>query len=177
MADEQQLAAARAQMALAEHQREVNAIVEVGQANYGNAVFDEASQVVAAELGDRVGDVMLALRQFDKPADILVHLSNNPNRLKQLAKLNPARQVVELARIEAQMTSNGHTDTGADPAWKLPSAKGGRVSDEEWHSGGDNLSDQKWHKEFDRRMKERNGQPLVSREAERAMAAARQRGR
>jgi hypothetical protein len=174
---ENDYAAAQQQMAFALHQKEVNAIVEVGQENYGKAVFDQAAETVAAELGDRVPDVMLALRQFDKPADILVHLADNPTRLKHLAKLNSARQVVELARVEAQLTSHGHTDTGADPAWKLPSAKGGRVSDEEWHSGGDNLSDQKWHKEFDRRQKERAGQPLVSREAERAMAAARARGR
>jgi hypothetical protein len=119
---------------------------------------------------------MLALRQFDKPHDVLVHLANNPQRLKQIAKLNTARQVVELARVESQLSSFGHTQTGADPAWKLPSAKGGRVSDDEWHAGGDNLSDSKWHAEFDRRQRERNGQPLVSREAERAMERAR-RGR
>jgi hypothetical protein len=75
-----------------------------------------------------------------------------------LAKMSPARQAVEIARIESRMSSNGHVSTGADRAWTNPSTRSGRVSDEDWkRSYGANLSDEQFNKEFDRRMQERGG--------------------
>jgi hypothetical protein len=177
MSDPNDYAAAQQQMAVAQHIKECNEITEVGRETFGTAVFDEAAETVVGELGpEKTAQFMALARGFDKPAEVIKHLSDNPSRLKQLAKLNAERQAIEIARIESQLAPHGHTDTGSNPAWKLPSARGGRVSDEEWHRGGDNLSDAAWHREFDRRTKERGGRPLVSREAERAMERAR-RGR
>jgi hypothetical protein len=83
-----------------------------------------------------------------------------------LAKLSPARQAVEISRIEAQMAPHGHVNTGTDRLWKSPAVRG-RISDEDWaRTAGEGLSDAAWNREFDRRMKERDGRPHRSTEAE-----------
>jgi hypothetical protein len=132
--------------------KDIDQIVEVGRTQFGNAGFDDASQVVAETLADKTNAVMATIAQFDRPHEIIAHLANNEPQLKALAKLSPARQAVELARIEAQMTSNGHVNTGAEPLYKQPALRSGRVSDEDWsRSFGEGLSDAQWFKQFDRR--------------------------
>jgi hypothetical protein len=136
--------------------KDIDGIIEVGRAHFGAAGFDEASQVVAETLGDKTNAVMDTLRQFDKPHEVIAHLANNEGQLKALAKLSPARQAIEIARIEAQMASNGHVNTGADPLWKTPAVRSGRVSDEDWsRSFGEGLSERQFDKEFWRRQEER----------------------
>jgi hypothetical protein len=137
--------------------KDIDGIIEIGRAHFGAAGFDEASQVVAETLGDKTNSLMDTLRQFDRPHEVIAHLSNNESQLKALAKLNPARQAIEIARIEAQMASNGHVNTGADPLWKTPAVRSGRVSDEDWsRSFGEGLSEKQFDREFWRRQDARN---------------------
>jgi hypothetical protein len=142
---------AQNKMAVAQHEKEVNEIVAIGQDNYGAQVFDDASQTIADKLGPRAQELMLLAKQFDAPHRLIVELSNNPEQLERLGKMPTARMITELARIESRMAPHGHVSTGAAPAWK--GQKGGRVSDTDWRANaGDNLSDKAWSREFDRRM-------------------------
>src|ERR1700744_5724557 len=99
----EQLQAKYAKSPQADLAKDVDTIIETGRVHFGNAGFDDASQVVAEALGDKTTAVMDTLRQFDRPHEMLVHLANNEQRLKAFAKLSPARQAIELARIEARM--------------------------------------------------------------------------
>ena len=129
--------------------KDIDGIIEVGRAHFGSAGFDDASHVVAEALGDKTQAVMDTLRHFDKPHEVIAHLANNEAQLKALAKLTPARQAIEIARIEAQISSNGHVNTGADPLWKTPAVRSGRVSAEDWsRSFGEELSEKQFDKEF-----------------------------
>jgi hypothetical protein len=153
------------QQAIAQHQKEVNQLIEVGQAQFNATTFDESSQVVRDALGDRTAEFVTLAKQFDKPADIIVHLASNEKRLQQFAKLSTARQIVELGRIEAQLSSHGYVPTGADPLWRRQEARNGRVSDDDWARGADHLTDAQWFKESARRDNERGDAPRVSTEA------------
>lgn len=158
MATPEEQEAARQQLLQAQIAKDAQEIVEVGQSHFGRSVFDEASQVVAEKLGTRVPEFMSIASQFDKPHEIIAHLSNNLDQAEALAKMPAARMATEMARIEGRLSSYGHVSTGAQPYWKQPEARTGRVPDSEWaRGGGDNLSDAAWHKEFDRRMRERSG--------------------
>jgi hypothetical protein len=143
-----------------QHFKECEEIVEHGRAVHGNTSFDEASQIVGGAFKDTdaVQSFMGSLRQFDKPAEMIMHLANNEGQLKALAKLSPARQAVELARIESRFASHGHVSTGGERDWKRAETRSGRVSDEDWsRHAGSNLTDTQWSREFDRRMAARNG--------------------
>ena len=158
------------QMALAQHAKEVEAIVALGRENHGDASFDRASQEVADAIGqERLQPFVAALKQFDRPDTVLMHLATNPDRLERISKLPLQRQLVEIAKIEAEHAPHGHSrDTGAQPLWTRPEARAnGRVSDDVWRRGGDDLSDDKWFAEFDRRQEKRAGRPHVSTEAQR----------
>jgi hypothetical protein len=150
-------AAKEAQEAMSQLCKEVDGIIDVGRANFGSRSFDDASQVVAEVLGQKSQGVMDILRGFDKPHDVIMHLAQNEGALKQLAKLSPQRQAIEISRIEGQLSPYGHVATGAEPAWKQPEARRGRASDDNWRTtGGHGLSDAAWSREHDRRMAERN---------------------
>jgi hypothetical protein len=142
------------------HATEVHEIVEAGRALHGNQTFDEASQVVAGVFKEpeQLGHLMGTLRQFDRPADVIMHLANNEGRLQSLAKLSPARQAVEIAKIEGEMSSFGRAATGADRAWKNPDVRRGVVSEESWRKdGGAALTDDAaWSRAFDKRMASRS---------------------
>jgi hypothetical protein len=157
MANDPQTEEAQQAILLAQHAREVNDIIEIGHTHYGRAQFDEASAAVAAGLGNKAQQFMAQVRGFDKPHEIVTHLADNPSRLEALAKLSPEQMGTEIARIEAQMSPHGRPAFGADPAWKNPAVKSGRVSDMDWKTtGGANLSDAQWHAEYDRRQEQRN---------------------
>jgi hypothetical protein len=144
-----------AKAALAEHHKEVNAIIELGRGEFGRDQFDQDSQVVAQKLGNRTQEAMALLRQFDAPHRLIKHFADNESALDAFSKMNTARQITELARIEARSSSYGHVRTGADPAWKTPAGRG-RMSNEDWNAtGGDALSDAEWHREYDRRQAQR----------------------
>jgi hypothetical protein len=156
--DDARRAQAQHEMALAQHQHEVDRIVEIGRQTFGSKQFDEDSAVFAEALGDKTLPVMAALRQFDAPHAIVKHLADNPRRLAEIAKMPDARQIVELARIESQAAPHGHTETSREPAWKASPPDSSRVSDEEWRAnGGSRLTDDQWTREFNRRHKERFG--------------------
>jgi hypothetical protein len=70
--------------------------------------------------GGAAGLNELGIMSHVTPHEIIAHLANNEPQLKAFAKLSTARQLTELARIEAQMTSNGHVNTGSEPLWKKP---------------------------------------------------------
>lgn len=135
--------------------KDINDIVEIGRTHFGSATFDELSQVVADGLGDKTQGVMHLVSQFDRPVEIIAHLANNERQLQAIAKLSPARQAVELARIEAQIAPQ-RANVGADPLWKSPTVRSGRVSDQDWKANlGEGLSDSQWNWEFDRRQAEK----------------------
>lgn len=147
----------QAQQALQEHGREVNSIIELGQSVYGAANFDAASQIVAEALGNRKDEFMATICQYDDPASIVVHLADNPARLKQLAALPTARMLVELARVEAQHKPNGHAHTMSSPEWKAR-ASNKTLSDADWNSPlQDALTDKEFNRQFEARMKARAG--------------------
>jgi hypothetical protein len=141
------------QMVLQQHAKNVNDLVEYGRQSHGSAAFDDASQRLVETLGNDKAQMFIAdAMQFNAPDRVIMHLAANEIRLKKLATLPPAQRAVEIARIESEYASHGHTTTSATPAWRDTHAKGGRVSDEDWkHSYGDNLTDKQWHAEFDRR--------------------------
>ncbi len=142
------------------HHQETHEIVELGRNSYGARNFDEASETVAANFQnpETLTTFMANLRSCDMPADVIVHLGNNPDRAKKLAALSPARQATEIARIEAQLSSHGHTETGAERRWKAPERMAGRVSADDWRTnGGDTIKDDSvWSRQFDRHMAERS---------------------
>lgn len=174
----EQIAQAQQQMAQEQHRRDLNQIVEQGRVDYGTQTFDDAAQVVAGELGDRTGEFMAVAKEFDDPAAIVVHLANNVDRARQLAKLPTRRMIAEIGRIEAQQKPYGYATTGADPLWRNPNMRVGKISDEDWsRTGGDHLDDRNWNKEFDRRMAARGGKPHVSTEAQRWAERVRGGGR
>jgi hypothetical protein len=149
--------AAQAQIYQQQHAQDTSALIEVGRGNFGAREFDEASQALADAVGPRIREVVDVIRGFDKADAIIHHLANNPTRLEQFAKLNPERQKVEAARIEAQMSNFGHVHTGHQPAWKDPEIRNGRTTDDNWRrTGGANLSDKAWSREHDRRMAQRH---------------------
>jgi hypothetical protein len=135
-----------------EFQKNVSDLIKHGQETHGAAAFDEARRAVDEALGPHSNEFAAVLVEHNAPDQILMHLSNNPDRLQRLAKLPPKQRAVEVSRIEAEFASHGHVTTSATPAWKGTHARGGRVSDEDWrHSYGANLTDDQWFKEFDRR--------------------------
>lgn len=139
-----------------EYQHDVDKIIEVGRAHFGNKTFDENSAIVAETAGgsEKVPDLMNVLRHFDRPADLIQHLAGNEDQAKQIARLSPERKAVALAGIAQQL---GHTTAiGATPAYKRPETLSGRMSDEDWNQGGsDLLTDAQFHREADRRAAER----------------------
>ena len=176
MSDPNDYAAAQAQMAAAAFQKDMNDLTEVGRTRYGSDVFDEASRVFVDKLGNRAVEVLAIASQYDRPDDLIIHLSNNEGELEELTKLPTTRINAAIGRLEGRLTRDGRVGTGHTPLWKEPSQRTGRVSDLEWAKGAASLDDRSWHKEFDRRLRERGGQPRVSNEAQNAMDAAR-RGR
>jgi hypothetical protein len=143
-----------------QHFSECEEIVKAGRERYGRTAFDEASQTVGAALGstEAVQQFMHTIRQFDAPDDVIVHLSGNESRLREIAKLSAPRQAVEIARIEAQQAPYGHKVTGGERAWTVKEARTGKMSAEKWReTGGNELTDEQWGREFDRQMKARNG--------------------
>src|SRR6202035_4133658 len=165
MSDEQQAAQ---QMALAQLNADIKAMEEAGYERYGQNSFDESARTLHEKLGNRAMEFLAVAAPFDKAPDIIAHLGNNPDRLEQISKLSTPRMIAEVARVEAQLSSNGRANpTGSIPAYKHESSRGGRVPDDVWARGADNLTDAQFNKEFDRRMKERAGKPHVSTEAQR----------
>ena len=143
------------QAAIQEHSHDVNSIIELGQSIYGTANFDAQSQIVADALGNRTPEFMASIRQYDDPVGLVVHLADNPARLKQLAALPTARMLVELARVEAQHKPNGHAHTMAAPEWKAR-ASNKPLSDADWNSPmQDALTDKEYNRQFEARMKAR----------------------
>jgi hypothetical protein len=144
-------------MAEAQHAIDVGEIIEIGRKHFGTATFDEASDTVAKALGGgKIQHFMNIARQFDRPHELVNHLAGNERQLQELAKMSPARQIVELGRIEARMAPHGHVPTGADPLWKTPAVRNSRVSDEDWgRSYGEGMSDKAFDKEFWRRQEQR----------------------
>lgn len=157
----QQLFQQQQQMLQQQHQelvKDIDGVVDAGKSTYGVRAFDEAAQTVADALGQKSGALMVVLRDFDHPEAVIMHLAGNERRLKELAKLPAARIGVEVARIEAQLNSFGHVQTGSEPAWKRLAAQKGRISEEDWRlNGGDSMkNDAEWSRQFDKRMAERN---------------------
>jgi hypothetical protein len=133
-------------------QKNVSDLIKYGQETHGTENFDDARRAVDAALGPASNEFAKVVVEHNDPAQIIMHLAGNEQRLKKLATLPPAQRKVEIARIEAEYASHGHVSTSAVPAWKDTHSRGGRVSDEDWkHSYGDNLTDKQWHAEWDRR--------------------------
>jgi hypothetical protein len=169
MSDEPQLSP-QEQMALAAHQKDVEQIVTLGRQNHGDGAFDEASQNLADAVGpNNITPLVAALKQFDRPHQVIMALGNDPDRLARLAKLPLARQITEIAKIEAEHAPLGHSrDTGAQPLWTRPHARANaRIPDDVWRRGADDATDAQWFRVFDRRQAERAGRPHVSTEAQR----------
>jgi len=80
-------------------------IVENGRERHGAATFDAAIQDLTAKLGNAgVDQLVILAREYHHPDDLIVHLSNNPDRLERLSRMTPAEANTELARIESQMS-------------------------------------------------------------------------
>ncbi len=103
------------QAALRQLAQDTKTLVEVGRETYGAGSFDDACVEFTSACGDRQTEAVHVLMQFDRPHEIIAHLANNPDWLKQFAKLPTHRQVIEAGRIEAQLSSHGHVETVADP--------------------------------------------------------------
>jgi hypothetical protein len=147
---------ARQQMAEARFQKDISDIVDIGRTEFGSDTFDQHSHVIAEKFGDRRREFMAVASQFDAPHRIIVHLSDNPRRLETIAKLPTHRMIAEIAKIESEMSPHGHSETFAEPSWRRPESRTGRVSDSDWKRNyGANLSDAQFDKEFNRRMTER----------------------
>ena len=139
------------------HRNEVAAIIQQGQEQYGSSQFDDISNTVATALGAGTANFMTAVRAFDNPTEIIRHLGENPDRLDRFAKLPAARQLVELAKIQGEMSPNGTFATAADPAWKK-SAGGRRMSERDFASPlQDTLSDAAYDEIFFKKMDRRYG--------------------
>jgi hypothetical protein len=143
-----------------QHAQEVQEIVEHGRSTYGARNFDEASETIASNFKnpEALQGFMGVLRQCDMPADVVAHLGNNPDRAKRLAALSPARQATEIARIEAQLSSHGHVETGSERRWKDADRRAARISADDWRTnGGDTVKDDNvWSRQFDKHMAERS---------------------
>jgi CO/xanthine dehydrogenase Mo-binding subunit len=135
-------------------EKDIRDIVEIGRTHFSTATFDDQSQTVADVLGDKKNQVLQILAEFDRPHEVIAHLAQNEAQLKKLATLSPARQVIEIGKIEARLSSS--VNTGADPLWKTPAVRSGRVSDADWKTSfGEGLDDKRFDKEFWRRQEER----------------------
>jgi hypothetical protein len=141
---------------------------EAGYERYGQKSFDDSAHTLHDKLGNRAVEFLAVVAPFDKAPDIIAHLGNNPDRLEQISKLSTPRMVAEVARVEAELSPNGRANpTGSVPAYKHESSRGHRVPDDVWRAGADNLTNDQWNREFDRRDRERAGEPHVSTEAQR----------
>ena len=165
MSDEQQYQpqmSPQEQIAQAQHEQEVQAIVELGRANHGDAVFDQTCQQVADAIGqERLQPFIVALKQFDSPDAVLTHLANNPDRLERISKLPLQRQIVEIAKIESEHSSHGHShDTLAQPRWTRPEARAAKISTAQFRKdGGINIkNDKDWFAAHDRAQEEKSKQ-------------------
>jgi hypothetical protein len=130
------------------------AITENGRQRHGAKIFDEAIQDVTAKLGNAgVDQLVNLLRGYHQPADILVHLANNPSRLEKLARMTPAQANVELARIESQFSPHGRAQSGTEPAWREAVKTGGSTTEDDWRKNyaDDILDDKEWSRRWDRR--------------------------
>jgi hypothetical protein len=110
MPTEAEIAQARQQMEIAEHYKDVNAIVDLGRERYGSRSFDEASEVVGGALGPEVPAFMAAIREFDAPDAVVMHLADNEAQLRALAKMSTAQKIVEIARISDSPMSSDPED-------------------------------------------------------------------
>jgi hypothetical protein len=165
MSDEQQYQpqmSPQEQIAVAQHAKEVEAIVELGRQNHGDASFDRSCADVADAIGqERLQPFVAALKQFDRPDDVLMHLANNPDRLERISKLPLQRQIVEIAKIESEHSSYGHSyDTLAQPRWTRPEARAPKISTAQFRKdGGINIkNDKDWFAAHDRAQEEKNKQ-------------------
>jgi hypothetical protein len=139
-----------------------HAIVENGRERHGAATMDAAVQDLTEALGDAgVNQLVNLARGYNQPADLIVHLSNNPDRLKRLARMSVEEANVELARIESQMSPHGRAQGGKEPAWRQAAKTGGRTTEEDWRRdyGSDILDDQEWSRRWDRRELRKMGRP------------------
>lgn len=128
MASQEELARAQQQMAVAQHEKTVNDITELGREVYGSETFDDAANIVGTKLGPRVAEFVEVIANFDAPHKLVVDLANDERSLDDLAKLPTARLITEVARREARMSSD-HARTGNTPNWRHPSARVGTMSD------------------------------------------------
>jgi hypothetical protein len=137
-------------------EKDISTYIELGRSHYGTQKFDEAAETVVKALGDRKDVFRAALAGFNAPHAAVMHLADNEARLQAMSKMRPEEIVVELARIESQMSPH-HVGYGAEPAYRRE-AKSGRVSAEEWrHTGGANIKDDaEWNRQFDKHMAERS---------------------
>jgi len=143
------------QRALEAHRQDVLKVVEIGQKLYGTQPFDDASRNFTDAMGDASQTAMLVLKEFDQPAELIMRLADDPDRLRKFSKLPPARMAVEAARIQSEMKPYGKISTGDAPSWRGPAAYSGRVSDEDWSRNyGEALSERDWDREFNRRQTE-----------------------
>lgn len=156
MATPEETARAQQQMAVAQHEKTVNDITELGRETYGSEAFDDAANIVGTKMGDRVHEFVEVIQHFDAPHKLVVDLANDERSLEDLAKLPTARLVTEVARREARMSSD-HARTGNTPNWRHPSARTSTMSDADWSKGlGANLSDADFHRIADKKMAERS---------------------
>jgi hypothetical protein len=132
-----------------EHALEMGAICSQGQDNFGKNEFDDASQFVAENFGDRTTALTLALRGTDNPDKVVMELAKkSASELKAIARGNDGRLLATIGKIEAQVAPN-QTFMNDVPNWKHIGPKG-RVSRDVFESGAsDNLSDERWSKAFD----------------------------
>jgi hypothetical protein len=131
-----------------------HAIVENGRERHGASTMDTAIADLTEALGDAgVNQLVSLARGYNQPADLIVHLSNNPDRLKRLARMTPEEANVELARIESQMSPHGRPQSGKEPAWRQSVANKGNTTEEQWRRdyGSDISDDQEWSRRWDRR--------------------------
>jgi hypothetical protein len=141
--------------AAAQHFREVEEVIRLGQETYGRDQFDSDSQVVAEKLGARKDEFLAVARQFDSPHKLIKHFADRPGELDTLAKLPTTRMMTEIARIEGRSAPYGHATTRADPLWKS-SASNQRLSNEDWNRGvPDTLSDAEFDRQYCARQRER----------------------
>jgi hypothetical protein len=134
------------------------AIKQSGHQRHGAKVFDDAIQDVTNKLGNAGVDQLVFLaREYHHPDDLIVHLSNNPDRLEKLARMTPAEANTELACIEAQHSPHGRAQGGKEPAWRQAVKTGGRISRDDWRrNGGDDLKDDaEWSRQWDAEQRRR----------------------
>jgi hypothetical protein len=140
---------AQLQLAMAQFQKDVGTIIELGREEYGDATFDEMSQIVGDAVGGQQATLplMAALRECDSPVAIVRYLSEHPSEAAAISKMSDARRLAALARIESHTLPHANgTSTGADPAWRRQAAKGGRV--DIMSPASDSASDEAWYSAY-----------------------------